>query len=195
MVAEGTRKASPMSNDTPLEVRLAVSVPHIVLPGLQGAQGLAEENDTGQAAKPSVRQAYDTRQNDEKEAQLQLLTQESSRLRADSTPIEATSRMAHTLPFRLFHMTILLHEGVRVCVLRILRWRNPFSNQRKYSTVAEVNGAERLYVSDELAFSLKFQQADTPAERVPLIPRVNQVVILRDSAGTPISYSIDGAES
>ena len=184
-----------MSNDTSLDVRLAASVPHIVLPGLHGAQGGAEESETGQATQPAARQAYDMRRNDEEEAQIQLLTQESSRLRADSSPIDATSRMVHTLPFRLFQVTISLQEGVRVCVLRILRWRNRLGNSRKYSTTGEGNGAERLYVSDELAFSLKYQQIDTLSEKVALTPGVNQVVILRDSSGTPISYSIDGAES
>jgi len=182
-----------MSSDTPLVVRLEVTVPRIDLPELQTPQ--AAKTYMGQGARPTAGLGHSSKQGNEVEGQIRLLFQETSQFREHHSTIDATSRMVHTLPFRLFQMTVPMPGRVSVYALHILRWRHWFSSSRKHNPTVSGHGNEQMHITDELLFSLEFQQPDTPSTGASLTPGMNQVVILLDSDGVPVSYCIDGAES
>lgn len=182
-----------MSSDTPLVVRLEVTVPRINVPAFQTPQ--AAEIDTRQDIGSTAGQDHSNKQSTKKEEQIRLLFQETTQFRDHHSAIEATARMAHTLPFRLFQMTIPMQDTIKVYALHILRWRNWFSSERQRNPTVSGSGNEQLYIADELLFSLEFRAAETPSTGASLTSGVNQVVILLDSDGVPVSYCIDGAES
>ncbi len=140
------------------------------------------------------------REKDEEEGeQIRLLAQELTQFREQHPVIEATSRLIHTLHFRLLQATMPV-QG-RVFGLQILRWRNWFSSHEKQNRTADGRGSDSLFVSDELTFSLEFLRPQEPSPAVssapvtPFTPGLNQIVIFLDHDGIPVSYSIDGAES
>jgi hypothetical protein len=169
-----------MSQDTSPVVNLEVIVPYIVLPA-------------GQAASAST---LSTSANPE---QSQHGTQEQVRIRplsqASSDQQEQTGTAAtystQKGPFRLFRIKDIPATG-QPMLLQILR-----SWQAKHQSANEQD-EQHPWISDELVLSCRFLQQDQPAEALQeqsLSPGINQVIILVDKDGIPVSYSIDGAES
>ena len=185
-----------MGSDSPLVVRLEVTVPRIVLPQLHASN--KPQTHTGQLDKVSTEQERVHGKDDEAVGdQIQLLAQELTKFREQHPVIEATSRLIHTLRFRLLQATMPV-QG-RVFGLQILRWRNWFSHQG--TRTSGRGSGDQLFVADELTFSLEFLPPQEPSPEVssapvtPITPGLNQIVIFLDHDGIPVSYSIDGAES
>ncbi|MGI9060428.1 MAG: hypothetical protein ACR2H5_17830 [Ktedonobacteraceae bacterium] len=184
-----------MGSDAPLVVRLEVTVPRIVLPQLHAPQD--RQTHAGQLDRAGARQEHVRGKDEEEGEQIRLLTQELTQFREQHPVIEATSRLIHTLRFRLLQATMPV-QG-RVFGLQILRWRNWFSQDETRTASRDSN--DSLFVSDELTFSLEFLRPREPSPAVssasvtPFTPGLNQIVIFLDHDGIPVSYSIDGAES
>jgi|SRR5450755_1292691 len=184
-----------MGSDSPLVVRLEVTVPRIVLPQLHASND--SRTHTGQLDSVSAGQEQVRGKDNEEGEQIRLLAQELTQFREQHPVIEATSRLIHTLRFRLLQATMPV-QG-RVFGLQILRWRNMFSHHGTRTSGRE--SGDPWFVADELAFSLEFLRPQEPSPTVssapvtPFTPGLNQVVIFLDHDGIPVSYSIDGAES
>lgn len=186
-----------MGSDAPLVVRIEVTVPRIVLPQLHAPH--ERRTHTGQLDRASTGQEHVRGKDDDEGEQIRLLAQELTQFREQHPVIEATSRLIHTLRFRLLQATMPV-QG-RVFGLQILRWRNWFSHDRRQNRAAGRESDDSLFVSDELTFSLEFLRPQEPSPAVssapvtPFTPGLNQIVIFLDHDGIPVSYSIDGAES
>lgn len=183
-----------MGGDAPLVVRLEVTVPRIVLPQLHALH--ERRTHAGPLDRAGAGQEH-VRGKDEEGEQIRLLAQELTQFREQHPVIEATSRLIHTLRFRLLQATMPV-QG-RVFGLQILRWRNWFSHDE--TRTASRGSDDSLFVADELTFSLEFLRPQEPSPAVSSIPvspftaGLNQIVIFLDHDGIPVSYSIDGAES
>jgi hypothetical protein len=177
-----------MGSETPFVIRLEVTVPRMLLPKLQpsleqaGTSTVEQERISGQAEEM-----------DEQEDSLLLLFQEPAPSQRQQPTIEVSSHAVHSLYFRL--LQVVMPVTSRVFGLQILRGRNRFRS--KYNHFTGKREGEALYVADEMAFSLEFRRshAQEPASTSPLTPGLNQAVIYLDDEDTPVSYSIDGAES
>ncbi|HEV7234659.1 MAG TPA: hypothetical protein VGN15_00675 [Ktedonobacteraceae bacterium] len=184
-----------MGGDAPLVVRLEVTVPRIVLPQLHALH--ERRTHAGQLDRAGAGQEHVRGKDEEEGEQIRLLAQELTQLREQHPVIEATSRLIHTLRFRLLQATMPI-QG-RVFGLQILRWRNWFSHNETRAAARESD--DSLFVADELTFSLEFLRPQEPSPAVssapvtPFTPGLNQIVIFLDHDGIPVSYSIDGAES
>ncbi len=184
-----------MGSDPPLVVRLEVTVPRIVLPQLHAPH--EPQTHTEQLDRIGAEQERVDGKDDEVGEQIRLLAQELTQFLEQHPVIEATSRLIHTLHFRLLQATVPV-QG-RVFGLQILRGRNWFN--RHGTRTPERKSGDQMFVADELAFSLEFlpPQESSPAVSstpvTPITPGLNQVVIFLDHDGIPVSYSIDGAES
>ncbi len=184
-----------MCSDSPLVVRLEVTVPRIVLPPLHTPHN--RRTNLGQLDRAGTGQEHLRGKDEEEGEQIRLLAQELTQFREQHPVIEATSRLIHRLRFRLLQATLPV-QG-RVFGVQILRWRKWFSYGGTH--INERDSGDPLFVSDELTFSLEFQRPQEPSPAVsfapvtPFTPGLNQVVIFLDHDGIPVSYSIDGAES
>ncbi len=106
-------------------------------------------------------------------------------------PLHLKSEKAtYTARHRLFHLLRLKEIPVRgqKLLLQVLRqWRHGTQPQESQA---------RSQITDELLFTLEYKQATTGTiPSVELVPGLNQIVIIAGTEETPLSYSIDGAES
>ena len=181
-------------------VNLEVTVPSIVL----STNGQRPEQR--EASLPTRQQGVNSE--DEAREQVRLLPlgfqQDTSSLQwreQQSNTSEVSTRMTHALRFRLFRMTIAAPAQGRSFLFQILRRykKHAAENLRKSKELKEANELpEHFCVSDALAFSITFRHLNGTTETTPtptLTPGLNQVVIYLDNEDTPVSYSIDGAES
>ena len=177
-----------MGRNTPFVARLEVTVPRILLPRLQSS-----EAQTGTSSAEQGRINEQAGEMEEQEDSLRLLFQEPTPSQRQQPAIEASSHVVHSLYFRLLQ-SVMPVTG-RIFGLQILRGRNKFRGKR--NRTADRRDDESLYVSDEMAFSLEFRRSHVQesAAPLPLMPGLNQLVIYLDDEDTPVSYSIDSAES
>lgn len=177
-----------MGNETPFVVRLEVTVPRMLLPKLPpsaeqaGASTTEQEHTSGQTEKM-----------DEQVDSLRLLFQEPASSQVQQPRIEASSHVVHSLYFRL--LQVVMPVTSRVFGLQILRGRDRLRGM--HNRITGSRNGEALFISDEMAFSLEFRRshAQEPASPSPITPGLNRAVIYLDDDDTPVSYSIDGAES
>jgi hypothetical protein len=202
-----------MGSDTPMVVHLEVTVPPIMLSALRGCPVRKEsgkaEQDIG---------SWQSVEEDMEQVRLVLAGQhqEVSHQQQHREPQQgitgiASSRMIHTMRFRMFRVGLPARQN-QAFLLQIFRrydWPNRLSRltgaKRRKRNTANAGGANgQLCLTDELAFSLErcrteqeSAEALSPASSPSLIPipGLNRVVIFLDNEGTPCGYSIDGAES
>ena len=197
-----------MDSDTPLVVKLEVTVPHIVLSALQNRPAQTEPG----AGEHNVKSWQSTEI--EEMAQVRLLLSEQlqdishqHQLRELQQGItgEASSRMIQTMRFRVFRVEIPVIQG-QAFLLQIIRWCGKITGTEKRERNTASGGNRHQYVTDELAFSLECRHTGEASTETALavsastalsalIPGLNRVAIFLDNEGTPCSYSIDGAES
>lgn len=177
-----------MGSETPFVVRLEVTVPRMLLPKLpssavQVGGSLAQQEGINRQAEGI----------DEQVDSLRLLLQEPASSQGQQPRIEASSHVVHSLYFRL--LQVVMPITGRVFGLQILRGRDRFRG--KLNRFAERRDSEALYVADKMAFSLEFRRshAQEPASTSPITTALNRAVIYLDDDDTPVSYSIDSAES
>ena len=180
-----------MDSNMPFAVRLEVTVPRILLPELQPSAGQVDTSTVAQE-----RASEQTEEKDRQEDSIRLIFHRPALSLEQHPVIEASSRAAHSLYFRL--LQAVMPVTGHVFGLQILRGRNRVTNKR--NRIPDTGNDEALYVSDEIAISLEFRrsQSDPHEPTLPtssLTPGLNQAVIYVDDEDTPVSYSIDGAES
>jgi hypothetical protein len=181
-------------------VNLEVTVPSIVLSTKR------KRPEQREASLPARQQSANSE--DEAREQVRLLPVDfqqdtSSRQWREqhSNTAEVSTRMTHALRFRLFRITIPAPAQGRSFLLQVLRRYKKHIGKKlgKSNKVNEDSGfPEQFSVTDSLSFSIAFRHLNGTTETTPtptLTPGLHQVVIYLDNEGTPVSYSIDGAES
>ena len=186
-----------MDGDALLVVDLEITVPRIVLPACLNRHASMQAPATSQ---------YSESNESEDVEQVRLvpigLQQDPSLHLSDEQPGDAWTRMAHSIRFRMFHVTVPVHA--QPFLFQVLRRCNKYFGKRrpKGTNLKEDNvHVEQLCATNAMAFSVEFRSSSEIVETnlaistPTLIPGLNRVVIYLDNEGTPAGYSIDGAES
>ena len=186
-----------MSQDVSLEVSLQVTVPHIVLPS--GNTFASIERGWSGSTEHEVERTPDE---DQEQVRVLRLPLQSSLSLPEHNEQQFLTGEAVTYAtqrgglFRLFRFKNLPTQGQKLLLQVLRRWKH--GNQPSSTATAD---RERLWITDELAFSIEFRKIDDTTEKPPagrvsvLYAGLNQVVIFLDKDGTPTSYSVNGAES
>ena len=182
-----------MDSERAQVVNLEVSVPRIILSTGRGRQAQMKELEkAGQAGDGGQDGGL------EEVRLLPLAFQEDTQRRGEQQGLrgEASTRMAHTLHFTLFRMSIAVPMQGQSFLFQVLRKYNEYAGKKrgKWNNAQEDGEqAQQAYVTDASSFSVAFRQLEGTTST--LTPGLNQIVIFLDNEGIPVSYSIDGAES
>jgi len=199
-----------MGSDTPLVVKLEVTVPRIVLSALQNRSMQTKPG----AGEHTVNSWQSAGAEIEEMEQVRLLLPEQlgnishqpqRRQLQQAITGEASSRMIQTMRFRVFRVELPVLQD-QAFLLQIIRWCGKITGTERRKRNNAGGDNEQQYLTDELAFSLECRRTDEAStETTPTVssstalsapmPGLNRVVIFLDNEGTPCSYSIDDAES